>query len=238
VTSKTTKTAPRRAATKPARTRASAPTSRTANKVAPVAKAGPTKRKAPAATRAKPHGREEVIESILDATVSLWTAKGTADLTLRSIASRANVNYGLVHRHFGTKEAVIRAALHRVVARSLTHIEHSSDLVAAIDDILPLSTGAHSRLLAWSVLQYVIDDVMPEENSFLTRMKELAANDLDQSAPDAELRAGVLAASVLALLYGWRLFEPYLIKGLGLENLSHAALNQHLHESLLRVMSR
>jgi hypothetical protein len=45
------------------------------------------------------------------------------------------VNYGLVH--FGTMEAVIGAAMDRVVVRSLQFIEDSEDLVDAMGRALP-----------------------------------------------------------------------------------------------------
>jgi AcrR family transcriptional regulator len=121
----------------------------------------------------KPHGREEIIESVIDATLTLWREKGTAELSLRSIAARADVNYGLVHRHFRTKEAVIRAAMDRVVTRSLGFIEDTTDLMGTIEDVLPRSTGAHARLLAWTILQYVIDEVLPDHDVFLERMRQL-----------------------------------------------------------------
>jgi AcrR family transcriptional regulator len=186
---------------------------------------------------AKPRGREQITESVIEATLSLWTTEGPAKLSLRSIAARAGVNYGLVHRHFGTKEAVIRAAMHHVVTRSLGYIEDSANLIEAIDSVLPRSTGSHSRLVAWSILQFVIDDVMPTEDAFLTRMRDLAAVDVPSNSADADLEASFRAGTILALLYGWRLFEPYLVRGLGLENLSQAELNERIRESMLRVLS-
>jgi AcrR family transcriptional regulator len=183
-----------------------------------------------------PRGRDQVIESIIDATLSLWASKGPAELSLRSIAARAGVNYGLVHRHFGTKEAVIRAAMDRVVVRSVQFIEGSEDLVDAMDKVLPPSTGAHARLLAWSVLQYYVDDVLPSEDPFLARLCELAAADVDANQPDADLQAKVKAGSMLATLYGWKLFEPYLVRGLGLEHLSAKELSALVRGSVLKVI--
>ncbi|MCU1658440.1 MAG: TetR family transcriptional regulator [Pseudonocardiales bacterium] len=223
------------------------PTSATAKSTAAKSTAAETTAKsaAKARTRAttkpkplpKPRGREQITESVIEATLSLWTTEGPAKLSLRSIAARAGVNYGLVHRHFGTKEAVIRAAMHHVVTRSLGYIEDSSDLIEAIDSVLPRSTGSHSRLVAWSILQFVIDDVMPTEDAFLTRMRDLAAADVPRNSADADLEASFRAGTILALLYGWRLFEPYLVRGLGLDSLSHAELNERIRASMLRVLS-
>jgi AcrR family transcriptional regulator len=217
------------------------------------------------AEKAKPYGREEVIESIIDATLSLWSAKGPAEVSLRAIAARAGVNYGLVYRHFRTKEAVIRAAMDRVVARSLHFTEDCDDLVEAMDSVLPRSTGAHARLLAWAILQYLVDDILPAEDPFLRRLRDLAkvglgsdtagarpaAKAVADNGPkavagaaaktaaqvDADTAAKVKAGSLLAMLYGWRLFEPYLVRGLQLEKMSHEELDGLIRERMLKALA-
>jgi TetR/AcrR family transcriptional regulator, repressor for neighboring sulfatase len=187
--------------------------------------------------KAKPYGREQVIESIIDATLSLWSAKGPAEVSLRAIAARAGVNYGLVYRHFRTKEAVIRAAMDRVVARSMMYTEDCTDLVDAMDSVLPRSTGAHARLLAWAILQYLMDDVMPAEDPFLQRLRELAKAGGTGDAPDADTAAKVKAGSLLAMLYGWRLFEPYLVRGLQLDQVGHDELDALIRERMLKALA-
>jgi AcrR family transcriptional regulator len=190
-----------------------------------------------AAAKAKPYGREQVIESIIDATLELWSAKGPAEVSLRSIAARAGVNYGLVYRHFRTKEAVIRAAMDRVVARSMHFTDDCTDLVDAMDSVLPRSTGAHARLLAWAILQYFVDDILPAEDPFLQRLRDLAKSGLADDAQDADTAAKVKAGSLLAMLYGWRLFEPYLVRGLQLEQLSHEELDAHIRQRIIKALA-
>ena len=135
-------------------------------------------------------------------------------MSLRAIAARAGVNYdGIVYRHFRTKEAVIRAAMDCVVSRSLYFTEDSTNLAEAMDSVVPRSTGAHPRLLAWAILQYLVDDIMPAEDPFLQRLRLLAKAGLANDAPDEDATAKVKAGCLLAMLYGWRLFEPYLVRG-------------------------
>jgi AcrR family transcriptional regulator len=183
--------------------------------------------------RVKPRGREQVIESIIDATLSLWTAHGTADLSLRSIAARANVNYGLVHRHFGTKEAVIRAAMERVVNRSHDFVSDSEDLSDALRSIFPRSTGAHARLLAWSILQHNVEEVLPPQDVFLQRLAELA----DQSPGGDGTAARVKVAAMLSMIYGWRIYSPYLTSGLELTKTPQSELDDILRELLLDMLA-
>jgi TetR/AcrR family transcriptional regulator, repressor for neighboring sulfatase len=190
-----------------------------------------------AGAKAKPYGREQVIESVIDATLSLWSAKGPAEVSLRAIAARAGVNYGLVYRHFRTKEAVIRAAMDRVVARSLMYTDDCTDLTDAVDSVLPRSTGAHARLLAWAILQYFVDDIMPAEDPFLHRLRDLAKADVPAGTPDADTAAKVKAGSMLAMLYGWRLFEPYLVRGLQLDKVGHEELDAQIKERMLKALT-
>jgi TetR/AcrR family transcriptional regulator, repressor for neighboring sulfatase len=195
------------------------------------------------ATKAQPapRGRDQIVESVIDATLSLWATQGPAELSLRGIATRAGVNYGLVHRHFRTKEAVIRAAMDRVAARGLLFIEGSNDLVDAIDRVLPPATGAHARLLAWAILQYQLDDILPPQDQFLARLRELAAVDVAKGRKakslDPETLAKVKVGSMLATLYGWLLFESYLVRGLELQNLSPSELNALVRENVLKAIT-
>src|SRR5690349_5044299 len=62
-----------------------------------------------------PRGRDAVKPAILDAAAELFAARGPRAVSVRDIASHAGVNHGLVHRHFGSKEAVLRAVLTSLV---------------------------------------------------------------------------------------------------------------------------
>ncbi|MFO7557486.1 MAG: helix-turn-helix domain-containing protein, partial [Desulfobacterales bacterium] len=56
----------------------------------------------------KPHGRDEVVTALIRAAAELFSEKGVEAVSLRKIAVRAGVNHGLIHRHFGSKEALRR----------------------------------------------------------------------------------------------------------------------------------
>jgi len=112
-----------------------------------------------------------------------------------------------------------------------------TDLVDAMDSVLPRSTGAHARLLAWAILQYFVDDILPAEDPFLQRLRDLAKSGLPDDGPDADTAAKVKAGSLLAMLYGWRLFEPYLVRGLQLEQLSHEELDAHIRQRIIKALA-
>lgn len=50
-------------------------------------------------------------EALLRAVVRIVATQGIDAVTLRSVATEANVTYGLVHYHFGTRQAMIDEAL-------------------------------------------------------------------------------------------------------------------------------
>ena len=64
-----------------------------------------------ATTEALPRGREEVRRAVIEAAANLLASRGPSAITVRDIAAAAQVNHGLVHRHFGSKEGVVRAVM-------------------------------------------------------------------------------------------------------------------------------
>src|SRR5262245_44666129 len=62
-----------------------------------------------------PRGRTEISDAILKATEQLLPKHNPTEISLRQIADAANINYSLIHRYFGTKEAVIMAAHERML---------------------------------------------------------------------------------------------------------------------------
>jgi len=60
-------------------------------------------------------GQRTTKERILDAAERLFGEHGFAATSLRSVIAEANVNLAAVHYHFGSKEALIAAVIHRRV---------------------------------------------------------------------------------------------------------------------------
>ena len=57
---------------------------------------------------------QDIRERILDAATRVYTEAGFRGTTTRRVAQEADVNEVTLFRHFGTKEALIKAALGRV----------------------------------------------------------------------------------------------------------------------------
>ena len=88
------------------------------------------------------HGRE----ALLRAVITVVSEGGLRNLTYRSVAAQAGVTHGLVRHHFGSRDALIEAALDYALEQSLsesslgpslTSLEEFAASLAALIDLDP-----------------------------------------------------------------------------------------------------
>jgi len=180
----------------------------------------------------RPTGREEILDAILDAAERLFAAAGPADVSLRAIATDAGVNYGLVHRHFGTKDALFDRLLQRYADRWTAGMD-ALDYRAAFDELLGAGpeTGPYLRLLAWTLLSDRQDGHARAhtEHATLDQLPALAGD----TDPDA---AALRTAAALAFTFGWRFFNPFIRDALHLD-LDDASLQASMRRQLHRLIA-
>jgi AcrR family transcriptional regulator len=176
--------------------------------------------------RGAPTGREEVAAAVLEAATDLFAERGPAATSIRDIATRSNVNHGLVFRHFGTKEQLVGAVLDRL-GTDLTELLDSG----AAADVLEKALDRQMRVMARTVL-----DGYPAEQ--LQKRFPNVAGLLDAVRPrhDTEIGARLAVANALALQFGWRLFAPILRSATGLDELTGAELRQVVDAEVARIV--
>ena len=64
-----------------------------------------------------PRGRDAVRAALLQAATELFALHGTEGVSVRDVAAHAGVNHGLVHRHFGSKDALVSEGMTDLQAR-------------------------------------------------------------------------------------------------------------------------
>jgi len=185
----------------------------------------------PMATDVKrPSGRAAIQDAVLDAAARLWATSGPGDVSLRAIAAEAGVNYGLVHRHFGTKDVLIERLMERYAERWETTLGSGADYDTALDRLFGTGpeTGAYLRLLAWTLLgeSDSASAQAPERTALLDRLPTLRrdVDDPDVAAHDT--------AAALAFIFGWRFFNPFIRAVLHLDD------EQHTHEAMRAYLPR
>jgi AcrR family transcriptional regulator len=176
-----------------------------------------------------------VVEAVCKAAAELFAERGPAAVSGRQIAARAGVNYGLIHRHFRSRQELQRQVMTRL----------ATDLAMAFEEgrrsgRSPLATLAqhstYTRALARAALDgedlASLQDEHPVIEDFLSRLRA-------RSREEEEDRSDRMSmAFVTAALLGWTVFAPFLQSALDLEEVDDAAMNAGLGEALGRVFRR
>lgn len=180
----------------------------------------------------KPTGRDEILDAVLDAAEQLMAAEGP-DVSLRTIAEAAGVSYSLVHRHIGTKDELVERLLRRYAERWMASLADDPDLGHALDRLLGEAgdgAGAYLRLLGWTMLSDA--DAGADAHRRHARLLPLTALADGSTAETSSVETRTDVAMALALIFGWRFFQPYLVAAMGLDEAApddlHAAVQARM----------
>lgn len=176
--------------------------------------------------------------AVVDAATVLFAERGPRDVSIREIAARAGVNHGLVHRHFGSKQQVLRAVLDRI----------AGDLAASGGDMDDAGLRAlfaaltrhetYWRALARAALEGELARDL--QSGFPTIRGILAAFDRRQrdGAIGGDFDPRILTAGVAALVLGWLVFEPFVTAAARLDDGPRDETRAALLDTLLRILGR
>jgi len=181
-------------------------------------------------TATRPEGKDEVVEALLDAATALFAEKGPAVVSAREVARRARVNHGLVHRHFGTKDNLVRAVLDRLVGgvrQSFADIDLESgqrrQLFAAI-----AADQRYWRVLVRALLDGHAGSLLKGDFPLMRRGVERVREAQRAGRLDADLDPRELVATYMALVLGWLVFEPFIAAATGLDRVGSARRRDRL----------
>lgn len=191
------------------------------------------------AVSARPRGRNAVKVALLQAAARLFAERGPAAVSVRDIAAEAGVNHGLVHRHFGSKEALLGAVLDRLVDEIVDAIPPGKPSLEPLGAIFEATQrGAYWRVLARAIL----DGEIPEERqSDFPVARQLVATFADlkrQGVLAEEFDPQLLAAGSMAVALGWLAFEPFLLAATGLPKRQRREHRRRLISGMLAVANR
>lgn len=167
----------------------------------------------------RPVGREAVRAAILVAASRRFAAQG-ASASLRDIAADAGVNLGLIHRHFGNKDDLLRAVLARHAGAGVATVQGQPDLATAARRIfVETATGSpYLRIVASLLLGGAPVARYQDRFPTVDALRARAADD------DVELRLLLGFAAT----YGWAVFGEQLLAAFGHRPDDHASLTERL----------
>lgn len=123
----------------------------------------------------RPTGRDDVQNAILDAATELFTERSPSSVSLREIARRAGVNYGLIHHYYGSKEAIVGAVFRRKSENGARLIADSPDVHDALRRIMssPDNGATYARLLAGALAEGATSELFFQTSPAIRRLVEL-----------------------------------------------------------------
>lgn len=167
-------------------------------------------------------GRDAVVEALLEAAEAEFLDVGVAAASVRRIARRAQVNHGLVHRHFGSKSGLVTAVLERLATQTAEAFDRGDQPDSVIDPASPF--GRHLRLLARAALENVDMSTLQASHPVAERLVRRFRDHTGLSDPEAR-RA---AAHLMALTFGLQLFGPFIFDATGADEAA-------VHDDLVRA---
>lgn len=157
-------------------------------------------------------------DALVQAAKELLPDRAPSSVTGRELATRAGVNYGLIHHYFGGKEAVYREALLELRAEFLaTHEAHD------LPDLLSEPENPYLRAVGRAQIDYP-NEVGPGEDfpigdAMVASLRERLDDDVEAKAR---------AIGMLCLQIGYSLYQPMLLDGFGVSDRERAEVERVL----------
>jgi len=137
-----------------------------------------------------------------------------SSVSLREVAARAGVNYGLIHRHFGTKDRLIVALFQEFVLYGGQFIRSSQTIDEAIEGTFTADSGGWARIFSWVALDGVPPEQTFEDPSVMAAFQHLIDEEWNGSGPEPARRERfdprVLSSFLMIMISVWDLYAPYM----------------------------
>ena len=165
--------------------------------------------------------RTSTQDAILRAAAELFAERAPSRVTIRDVAARAGVNHSLVHRHYGTKDNLLRAVMQLGSSDYSKHIDEVTDPADAFR--AGFAFAAEGDPVAAATARALLDGtIRPRDGQGYPGMERHIA--LLQSAiatrgVESRFPPRVITAAAFALMGGWFLLEESLISSAGLRDM-------------------
>jgi len=181
-------------------------------------------------TRTRPTGRDQVRAAVLDAAARHFSARGP-NASLRDIAADADVNLGLIHRHFGNKDDLLQAVLDEQRRAGTDLVTAAPDAATAVREIFEETVykDQHVRILAWLLLDEEEGRTLHHEYPAIAALRAKIGDDPDQ-------QLGLVAA--FTLTYGWSVFGAQLLDAFGYSSEDRNAVEARLADLIDRIITQ
>ena len=166
----------------------------------------------------KPKGKQAVQQALIEAATGLLARRGIAGVSVRDIAQEANVNHGLVHRHFGSKKGLVSAVVSHLAGNVATGMGTPMPEQTLHNILINAFVSTSNHRNYWRILGHIMltedsDDMLPTRFPVVQEMLRAAKKETDLAiSPKA------LVTLMLSLGLGMMVFRPYLQLAIGIND--------------------
>ena len=151
--------------------------------------------------------------AILRSTGELLARKSPSEVTLREIAKHAGVNYGLIHRHFGTKDELVLQLFRAFSDYGGSLMRDTGSIYTALQQAFNAESGAFAEIFAWVILDRVEPERVWADRSLMGELAEQIETTWQQGTPPPLTRQRfdprVLATFASLVISVWEFYAPY-----------------------------
>ncbi len=179
--------------------------------------------------RPRPRGAEAVRSALMSAANQLNAERTPRTITVREIADLADVNPGLVHKYFGSKDSLIREATEQL-ASTMEATAEAGDQVR--DSIGPLfeklvSESAMVRTLASVLLEGAdVAELRGRHGSAMETALHRAIAEIREQPTQVESQ--IMVAAIASTMLGWVVFSEYIKMATALDDRDDSAVRAEL----------
>jgi len=185
--------------------------------------------------RRKRRSREAVSRALVAAAAALFAERPSGRVTVREISARAEVNPALVHRYFGTKQNLMRAAMEQSQRAIAANLSEMTDVRRDVGLLYRATVGEKEFVAV--LARASLDGVLPEFPAGYPTMGGLVER------IEAELRTAaagrhdprVVVACLSSLTLGYALFGDFVRRGTGLDDRPNDELDAAIQEVLREI---
>jgi AcrR family transcriptional regulator len=181
--------------------------------------------------------RKSSREALLEAATRLFAERGPAAVSTREIAAAAEVNSGLIHRHFGTKDELLRETMQRLASEiSASAGAEGGDPATLLGYFEATRESAYWRLLARCLLDGRDIEELQSDFPTISHLSEQLRALQNEGAIVGHLDPRILAVALAAMGLGWLIFEPFLVAAAGLEGGDRNTVGHEVRQAVLSLL--
>lgn len=190
----------------------------------------------PTPERRARRSREDVSDALIEAAAALFAEHGSGHVTVRDIAARAGVNATYVHRYFGSKQNLMRAAMERAQERLSMQVGEVPDVVEGAAAIVHASLA--EREFIATLTRATLDGVfagIPTSHPAMSRLLERLLEEVAGRGGGSRHDPRIVVACLSAATAGYALLGDFIRHGTGLDDQPDEDVEAQLVELLQDV---